>query len=147
VVVQGLGGIVYPGKKPRGFDPLVYMAEYFNVVEINSTFYRPATEKTARAWVRKVEHRPDFRFTAKLFQRFTHQRKSAWTADEVSEVRAGMDPILESGRMGALLLQFPWSFRRTDENREWLDDVATTFNGLSARPGGAARELEHGGVL
>ncbi len=120
-------GIVYPAKKPRGFDELQYIAEYFSAVEVNSTFYRPATEKTARSWVARVEHRPDFRFTAKLYQRFTHQRKSAWTADEVREVRDGMDPILESGRMGALLLQFPWSFRRTDENREWLDDVATTF--------------------
>jgi uncharacterized protein YecE (DUF72 family) len=120
-------GIVYPAKKPRGFDELQYIAEYFSTVEINSTFYRPATEKTARSWVARVEHRPNFRFTAKLYQRFTHQRKSAWTADEVREVRAGMDPILESGCMGALLLQFPWSFRRTDENREWLDDVATTF--------------------
>jgi uncharacterized protein YecE (DUF72 family) len=58
--------------------------------------------------VSRVEHRPDFRFTAKLFQRFTHQRKSAWTAAEVAEVRAGMDPILEAGLMGARLLQSPW---------------------------------------
>jgi len=77
--------------------------------------------------VERTAGRDDFRFTAKLYQRFTHQRKSAWTADEVREVRAGMDPLLEAGRMGALLLQFPWSFRRTDENREWLDDLATEF--------------------
>jgi uncharacterized protein YecE (DUF72 family) len=120
-------GIVYPQPKPRGFDPLEYIAEFFGTVEVNSTFYRPATAKTARSWVERTAGRDDFRFTAKLYQRFTHQRKSAWTADEVSEVRAGMDPLLEAGRLGALLLQFPWSFRRTDENREWLDDVATTF--------------------
>lgn len=120
-------GIVYPPGAARSFDPLAYLAGYFDTVEINSTFYGPATEKTARSWLRRVADRPDFRFTAKLYQRFTHQRKSAWTTAEVDEVRAGMDPLMEAGRLGALLLQFPWSFRRTPENREWLADVATAF--------------------
>jgi uncharacterized protein YecE (DUF72 family) len=120
-------GIVYPEPKPKGFDPLAYIARWFDVVEINSTFYGPATEKTAKSWLRRVEDRPDFRFTAKLYQRFTHQRKTAWTADEVAEVRAGFDPLMAEGKLGAVLLQFPWSFRRTDENREWLADVVGTF--------------------
>ena len=34
---------------------------------------------------------------------------------------------MASGKLGAVLLQFPWSFRRTDENREWLNDVVTEF--------------------
>jgi uncharacterized protein YecE (DUF72 family) len=120
-------GIVYPEPRPKGFDPLAYVARFFGTVEINSTFYGPATEKTARSWLRRVEDRPDFRFTAKLYQRFTHQRKTAWTAAEVAEVRAGMDPLMADGRLGAVLLQFPWSFRRTDANREWLLDVVATF--------------------
>jgi uncharacterized protein YecE (DUF72 family) len=120
-------GIVYPAPKPKKFDPLAYLAHYFDTVEINSTFYGPARPTTVESWMRRVEHNPDFRFTAKLHQRFTHQRKTAWTRDEVAEVRAGMDPMLQAGRLGALLLQFPWSFRRTDENREWLADVVRTF--------------------
>jgi uncharacterized protein YecE (DUF72 family) len=120
-------GIVYPAPAPKKFDPLEYVARYFDAVEINSTFYGPATERTAKSWLRRVEHRPEFRFTAKLYQRFTHQRKTAWTLDEVAEVRAGMDPLMEAGKLGALLLQFPWSFRHTPENVEWLADVATTF--------------------
>ncbi|HEU4557652.1 MAG TPA: DUF72 domain-containing protein [Longimicrobium sp.] len=120
-------GIVYPAPRPKGFDPLAYLANYFDTVEINSTFYGPARPTTIDSWVRRVEHNPDFRFTAKLYQRFTHQRKTAWTSDEVAEVRAGFDPLMASGKLGAVLLQFPWSFRRTDENREWLRDVVTTF--------------------
>lgn len=120
-------GVVYPADKPRGFDPLAYLAGYFDTVEVNSTFYRPPTPKTIDSWVRRVEANPRFRFTAKLFQRFTHKRTSTWTADEADEVRAGFDPLLESGRLGAVLIQFPWSFRRTDENREWLDDLTRTF--------------------
>ena len=120
-------GVVYPAPKPRGFDPLAYLAGYFDTIEVNSTFYRPAAPKTVDSWLRRVEHNANFRFTAKLYQRFTHKRASAWTDAEVDEVRAGFDPLLESGRLGAVLIQFPWSFRRTDENREWLDDLTRTF--------------------
>ena len=120
-------GVVYPSPRPKGFDPLAYLANYFDTVEINSTFYGPATPKTVQSWVRRVGHNPGFRFAMKLYQRFTHQRAKAWTPDEVQEVRAGFDPMLEGGRLGAVLLQFPWSFRRTDENREWLDDVTQAF--------------------
>lgn len=121
-------GIVYPLPKPKGFDQLAYIANYFDTVEINSTFYGPARASTVESWVRRVEHNPDFRFTAKLHQRFTHQRKTAWTKADVADVRAGFDPLMASGKLGAVLLQFPWSFRRTDENREWLNDVVTTFS-------------------
>ena len=120
-------GIVYPAPKPKKFDPLAYLAGYFDTIEINSTFYGPAAPKTVDSWVRRTEHNPDFRFAMKLYQRFTHQRKTAWTQAEVDEVRVGFDPMLESGKLGAVLLQFPWSFQRTEENREWLNDVTRTF--------------------
>lgn len=119
--------VVYPLPKPPRFDPLGYIASYFDTCEINSTFYGPARPSTVESWIRRVEHNPSFRFTAKLHQRFTHQRKEPWSQDEVDEVRAGMDPMMEAGKLGALLLQFPWSFRREDDTREWLDDVVTTF--------------------
>lgn len=120
-------GVVYPRPKPKGFDELRFMAGYFDTVEVNSTFYHPARTSVAESWARRVADRPDFQFTAKLWQRFTHQRKEAWTRDEVREVRNGMEPLRDAGRLGAMLLQFPWSFRRTDVNREWLDDLAREF--------------------
>jgi uncharacterized protein YecE (DUF72 family) len=94
-------GVVYPAPKPRKFDPLAYLAGYFDTIEVNSTFYRPAAPTTIQSWLRRVEHNPRFRFTAKLYQRFTHKRTSTWTDDEVNEVRAGFDPMLESGRLRA----------------------------------------------
>lgn len=120
-------GIVYPQPKPAGFDPLAYLSGYFDTIEVNSTFYGPATEKSARDWMERTAHNPSFRFTAKLWKRFTHERKQSWTAAEVAEARAAFDPLHEGGRLGAVLLQFPWSFRRNDENREWLGDVVETF--------------------
>jgi len=120
-------GVVYPAPKPKGFDPLAYIARYFSTVEINSTYYGSPLPATADKWVERVKPFPDFRFTAKLWKRFTHERKTAWTRAEVKEACVPMDRLLRAGRLGALLMQFPWSFRRTDENREWLDDLSRTF--------------------
>jgi len=120
-------GKVYPAPKPKGFDPLRYLAGFFDTVEINSTFYRPAMAKVAQGWAERVGERDRFRFTAKLWRRFTHERDTAWTTEEVDAVRAGLEPLADAGKLGALLLQFPWSFRNTEQNREWLRDLAKAF--------------------
>lgn len=120
-------GIVYPLDPPKGFDPLRYLSRYFDTIEVNSTFYRPTRAGYAQRWVERVAVNEDFRFTAKLWRRFTHQRGEAWSREDVRAVREGMDPLHGAGRLGALLLQFPWSFRNTEENRTWLDDLLRTF--------------------
>ena len=120
-------GVVYPKPKPAGFDPLRYISGFFDTIEINSSFYGPPAAKTCSNWTLRVEDNGNFRFTAKLWKRFTHERAKAWSTTEVDQVRSGFDVLMESRKLGAVLLQFPWSFRRTDENREWLGDVARTF--------------------
>ncbi|HJQ12124.1 MAG TPA: DUF72 domain-containing protein [Gemmatimonadaceae bacterium] len=120
-------GIVYPQPKPSKFDQLRYIADFFETVEINSSFYGPPVARTAESWVKRVKDHRDFRFTAKLWKRFTHERDSAWNTEEVDQVRAGFDVLMDAGKLGAVLLQFPWSFKRTDESREWLGDVVRTF--------------------
>lgn len=120
-------GIVYPRDKPDHFDPLRYLARFFSTIEINSTYYGPAKAATADKWIERVEDFPDFRFTAKLWKRFTHERSSAWTRADVKEARAAFDRLQSADRLGAVLLQFPWSFKRTEENREWLGDVTRAF--------------------
>ena len=77
-------GIVYPALKPKGFDSLSYIADFFDTVEINSSYYGAPTARTAASWVRRVEAAKTFRFTAKLWKRFTHERGKAWsTADAI----------------------------------------------------------------
>lgn len=122
-------GAVYPRPAPRGFDPLAYLARYFDAIEVNSTFYRPQRPEVARSWCERVAARPDFRFTAKLWQRLTHERE-AYGAEEVKQARAALDALAEAHRLGAVLVQFPWSFRRDAAALEWLRDLVGALAGL-----------------
>src|SRR5437762_13220136 len=99
-------GMVYPKPKPRGFDPLEYLSRYFSTIEINSTFYRPAQPAVARGWARRVAGNRDFRFTAKLWRRFTHERDTAWTREEVEAAREALDARRDGGRLGAVRRPF-----------------------------------------
>jgi uncharacterized protein YecE (DUF72 family) len=119
-------GVVYPKKPGSKFDPLAYLARFFNTIEVNSSFYRPPTASTTRSWSTRVAMNPDFRFTAKLHRIFTHERGKA-TAQDEKEFRKGIDPLAESGKLGALLLQFPWSFKNTEEERLYLFRLISRF--------------------
>ena len=119
-------GPFYPEKAGKDFKELDYLANYFDTAEINSTFYRPANGFMGSAWVRKVEHNPNFKFTAKLWQRFTHDRQP-FGKEEVETYRQGIDPLLEAGKLGAVLCQFPWSFKNNEDNRQWLNSLFKSF--------------------
>jgi uncharacterized protein YecE (DUF72 family) len=131
---QGEGrwdGLFYPSD--RGVDRLAYYAERFNAVEINSTFYRPPEPAITRAWARKTP--PDFRFTAKLYQKFTHPKMYEEATGGAAELRAGdfeqfkrgIAPLAEAGKLGALLAQFPPSFKVDEEALTFLEDLLRQF--------------------
>jgi uncharacterized protein YecE (DUF72 family) len=119
-------GVVYPQKPGKNFDPLEYLARFFNTIEINSSFYRSPAPSTTEAWVRRVEVNRDFIFTAKLQRVFTHERGKA-TRDDEKEFREGMEPLIKAGKLGAVLLQFPWSFKNTDEDLLYLTQLLERF--------------------
>lgn len=119
-------GVVYPQKPGTKFDPLEYLARFFNTIEINSSFYRPFTASTANSWAHRVDKARDFMFTAKLHRVFTHERGKA-TAEDEKQVREGMDALTNAGKLGAVLLQFPWSFKNTDDERVYLAKLLERF--------------------
>jgi len=131
-------GIVYPAGTGRGQHPAAYLAQWFDTIEINATFYRPPDARHAASWVRHVSDHPRFKFTAKLWERFTHTRDPEPSEDDVRAVRAGLAPLVEAGRFGALLIQFPWRFKRTPDNRAWLARLLEWFDGFPL-----AVELRH----
>lgn len=118
-------GLVYPSARPRAFKPLACLARYFNAVEVNSSFYRLPTARMTAAWPRLVPE--DFRFAFKLTQVFTHERDAFPSQQTVQAFRDGTAPIRESGRLGPLLMQFPWSFRHSQEAVDWLRRLADSF--------------------
>jgi len=118
-------GIVYPRNRPRGFHEAAYLARFFDTIEVNTSFYQPVRAEMARAWVAQVAWNPRFQFTAKLWRRFTHDRNPS-RQDELA-VKRGMQPLAEAGRLGALLLQFPWSFKWSRESREYLGGLVMQF--------------------
>lgn len=120
-------GVVYPKKPGKTFDPLEYLARFFNTIEVNSSFYRPPTASTTKSWARRVAANKDFAFTAKLHRVFTHERGKAAKQDE-KDFRAGMDVLAKAGQLGSLLLQFPWSFKNTADERIYLADLIERFS-------------------
>jgi len=133
-------GHVYSAAVPARFDALHFLASYYDTIEVNSTFYRPQPARTFASWVRRVAHNPQFRFTVKLWQRFTHEHAAPWTADEVRQVTDGLEVLRDAGRLGALLSQFPWSFKPGDAARETLARLAGAF-----RAWPLVVEVRHGG--
>src|SRR3954470_6455363 len=108
---KGWYGAFYPDKKVKGFDELKYYSQIFNTVEINSTFYRPPAETVTKNWAASTPS--DFTFAIKCWQKFTHPKKLGrkgidedWeeiTQDDVDKFRAGLEPLADAGKLGALL--------------------------------------------
>jgi len=112
-------GIVYPYPAQKGFSELAYLAQYFNTLEINSSFYRIPQPRHVQSWITQVKFNAGFLFTIKLWQGFTHQTPVADGA-ALSRFRAGLDVLAVEHRLGALLIQFPWRFKRTAANVEYV---------------------------
>ena len=118
-------GIIYPpGMREH---PLGLLSRLFDTVEVNSTFYRPPNPSYCAGWLRKVVSNDRFRFTLKLWRRFTHERDQPASPEEVRLVREGLEPLVEGRCLGAVLVQFPWHFKLTAPNQAWLAGVLDTF--------------------
>jgi uncharacterized protein YecE (DUF72 family) len=118
-------GIVYPSRRERGFHEATYLAEFFDTIEINTSFYQPLRPNLAGQWIDRVAKNPRFIFTAKLWQKFTHETGA--TAEDERIVREGFDPLVRAGKLGAVLLQFPFSFHNTPENIANLKQLLDRF--------------------
>ena len=139
-------GHVYPADAPKKFDALHYLASYFDTVEINASFYAPQPPRNFASWARRVAHNPRFRFAAKLWQKFTHgvgdygrhdelayadarADIGTWTPADVRETQEGFAVLREQDRLGALLAQFPMSFKAVPRSFEVLERLAEDFAG------------------
>lgn len=116
-------GPVYPPDLPAR-ERLTYYAERFPTVELNVTYYRVPDARTVEGWVRRTP--ADFLFAVKAFQGLTHERE----APDFPGFVAALAPLVESGKLGCVLAQFPYSFHPTRENREYLALLRAGFGEL-----------------
>ncbi len=108
-------GPFYP-RGTRSSDFLAYYARHFDVVEVNSTYYRVPEPRVLEMMERKTP--PRFRFVVKVNQAMTHER--ALEPGLVRDFRAVLEPLKAAGKYDGLLAQFPWGFKRTEANEAHL---------------------------
>jgi uncharacterized protein YecE (DUF72 family) len=141
-------GLFYPrqgSRRTRGFDELRHYADHFDTVEVNSTFYRPPTPELTSSWAARTPN--GFDFSLKLYQKLTHPkmfREAALrsapgssgallealarvTQADIDEFKWALAPLAGAGRLGALLAQFPPSFKATPEARDYLSALLGAF--------------------
>ena len=119
---------------PKGkIVELEYYAQFFNTVEVNSSFYRPPDQNMVRNWVRRTP--PDFLFAVKLWQKFTHPKmyKEAIGEDavvlqgDIDQFLNGLEPLIDAGKLGTLLAQFPASFKNDEHGKRILSTLIGVF--------------------
>ena len=131
-------GVVYP-KNIQPKDALRYYEQElgFNTVEINFTYYTLPGLKTMEGLAKKTTD--DFDFVVKAFKGMTHDPFDSRLEKipEITEVKEtfekflySLNPMIETKKLGAVLLQFPVFFYPRSENKdyllqckEWLSDV------------------------
>jgi uncharacterized protein YecE (DUF72 family) len=108
-------GVYYPADLPAA-EWLAFYAAEFKAVELNFTFYRMPTAGHLRDMAARTP--PGFQFAVKAHQDITHNRRD----DPVpaAQFRAALAPLQQEGRLGAVLLQFPYAFRQTEDNIAYL---------------------------
>jgi len=132
-------GIVYPADlKKRKIHPLEYLAQFLDACEINTSFYGHIRSNIGREWCRKTGAvNPEFVFSAKLYQGFTHCPRGTRQPSpfqlkvdpkEEKLAREGLDSIAVEGKLAAVLMQFPISFKNADDTRDYLFNLISRFS-------------------
>lgn len=123
--------LVYSARRPKNFSELALLSGLFNVVEIDSTYYHPQSTGAAQQWLKQVESNPRFRFTARIWQKLVLEKAAAsgtgFSQTDIALAKRGMLPLLEAGRLGALLAPFPQSFHYNNDNRDRMFNLLEAF--------------------
>ncbi|MFU8875851.1 DUF72 domain-containing protein [Micromonospora sp. SL4-19] len=136
----------YPQTADTPEKRLAYYARQFPLVEVDATYYSPPAERTARLWAERTP--PGFTFNVKAFSLLTGhptrlaslykdlrpdtEKKNLYPDDlppqayeEVwTRFLSALDPLVEAGKLGAILFQFPPWFTLKRDNKQYLLEVA-----------------------
>ncbi len=124
-------GVFYPGGLPQS-QMLEYYTRRFAGVELDYTYYRMPVAKAMAAMVERTPQ--GFEFCVKAYKGMTHERPASEddARDVFGQFQAALLPLRDAGRLGCVLLQFPWSFRCTGESAEYLRRCSDWLAGMPA---------------
>jgi uncharacterized protein YecE (DUF72 family) len=138
-IIVGTAGFSYADWRGPFYPPdlpqkamLEYYATRFPAVELDYTYYRMPEARHLAAMAGRTPE--SFVYCVKAYRAMTHERPEA--ADEMRAVfaqfAAAVEPLSEAGRLGCVLLQFPWSFKPTAESAAYLRVCRDLLPGLPA---------------
>jgi uncharacterized protein YecE (DUF72 family) len=102
---------LYEGRPARSW--LQHYAQYFDTVEVNTTFYRLPLASSVARWV--AETPPDFLFAIKASRYLTHIKRLTDLRGGLARYYERIAPLVRSTKLGPVLWQLPPTFRRDDE--------------------------------
>jgi len=108
-------GPFYPAGTPRG-KMLDEYVRHFDVVEINSSYYRIPSRSMFERMERKTPE--GFEFVVKLFRGMTHEIED--DSHMYREFVDSTEPLKEAGKFAGYLAQFPWKFKNSKSAKAHL---------------------------
>ena len=116
----------YPPKPKKTFRKLEYYSQYFDSIEVNSSFYNASLQPHhSQQWLSDVSGNKEFMFTVKLYRGFTHTFDA--TKGDVKTVHQLLGPLADADKLGGLVIQFPYSFFYTFERKEYVERLGKAF--------------------
>ena len=120
-----IGPVYPPGTAKRDF--LSFFSNRFALVELNFSYYRQPDEGVIGRMVEETNS--EFLFSIKAHKSLTHTIDEDWRV-EASQFRKGIQPLIGARKLTAVLLQFPYSFHYTKDNRIYLGNVCSELQEL-----------------
>ncbi len=130
----GMGGwelpsfdkVFYPSRLEKGFRKLEYYSRFFDIVEVNATFYTSSlSPEQSLQWIKDVRANKQFVFTVKLFRGFTHTFNA--TKKDVLAFHRFLDPLRDVKILRGLLIQFPSAFSMSNSRLAYLMKLRAAF--------------------
>jgi len=112
-------GVFYPKLLER-YNHLEFYTKFFDVIEINSTFYNIPKKSTVLNWYNQVP--PDFKFVVKVWKKITHNLNDPDLDYTISQFFNNLTPLQEKAI--AFLLQFPPWFKFTEKHLNQLKKLS-----------------------
>ncbi len=107
----------YPADLPKN-KQIAYYAQFFPIVEVDSTFYTLVAERNFAVWAERTP--PGFVFDVKPFRQLTWHDRVTPEQLTFDMFRQSLQPLRDAGKLGVITFQFPTWFTFSVESLDYL---------------------------